>query len=151
MAVRAAAGELSTGDFVSWDSSGGQARGRITKVVKDGEIDVPDSSFAIKGTEDDPAALIRLYRESDEGWEASDRLVGHKFSTLTKIEPLEQGDGRAADVVEETREVNLRPTAGMAAAAKTGLRLHEEGERRWAEAGDGGPRSQDRRPRVAFG
>jgi uncharacterized protein len=132
MAVRAAAGELSTGDFVSWDSSGGQARGRITKVVKDGEIDVPDSSFAIKGTEDDPAALIRLYRESDEGWEASDRLVGHKFSTLTKIEPLEQGDDRAADVVEETREVNLRPTAGMAAAAKTGLRLHEEGK-----SGDG--------------
>ena len=72
---------LKVGDMVSWNSSGGRARGKIVKVVRDGEIDVPDSEFVIKGTEDDPAALIRLYRDG----EPTDTEVGHKFSTLTKI------------------------------------------------------------------
>jgi len=78
---RAAPDALKTGDFVSWNSSGGRAEGRIDRVERDGTIDVPDSSFTITGTEDDPAALITLYRDK----EATDRKVGHKFSTLTKI------------------------------------------------------------------
>ena len=78
---RAEPDALKVGDMVSWNSSGGRARGKIVKVVRDGEIDVPDSEFVIKGTEDDPAALIRLYRDG----EPTDTEVGHKFSTLTKI------------------------------------------------------------------
>jgi len=78
---RAEPDALKVGDMVSWNSSGGRARGKIVKVVRDGEIDVPDSKFVIKGTEDDPAALIRLYRDG----EPTDTEVGHKFSTLTKI------------------------------------------------------------------
>ena len=81
---RAAPDALKTGDFVSWNSSGGRAEGRIDRIVRDGSIDVPDSSFTITGTEDDPAALITLYRDK----EATDRKVGHKFSTLTKIAPI---------------------------------------------------------------
>lgn len=95
---RAAADAVDTGDFVSWGSGDGRGRGRITRVVRDGSINVPDSSFTITGTEDDPAALIRVYRELAEGWNATDTLVGHKFSTLTKIDPLES---RAlGDIVE---------------------------------------------------
>jgi len=85
---RAAPDELEVGDFVSWESSGGRARGRITEIVRDGEINVPDSDFTITGEPDDPAALIRLYREGEDGWEAQDQQVGHKFSTLTKINDL---------------------------------------------------------------
>ena len=81
---RAAPDALKTGDFVSWNSSGGRAEGRIDRIERDGTIDVPDSSFTITGTEDDPAALITLYRDK----EATDRKVGHKFSTLTKIAPI---------------------------------------------------------------
>ena len=84
MSDRAEPDALKVGDFVSWNSSGGTARGRIVRVVRDGTIDVPDSSFTITGTEDDPAALITLYRDG----EATDRKVGHKFSTLTKIAPI---------------------------------------------------------------
>jgi len=72
---------LKVGDFVRWNSSGGTARGKIDRIVRDGSIDVPDSSFTITGTAEDPAALITLYRNG----EATDRKVGHKFSTLTKI------------------------------------------------------------------
>jgi HK97 family phage major capsid protein/HK97 family phage prohead protease len=85
---RAEPDDLSSGDFVSWSSSGGTARGRIESVERDGKIDVPDSSFTITGSPEDPAALIRLYREDADGWSATDTLVGHKFSTLSKIAPL---------------------------------------------------------------
>jgi HK97 family phage major capsid protein len=85
---RATPDALSVGDFVRWDSSGGLARGRIERIVRDGEINVPNSSFVITGSPDDPAALIRIFRETEEGWEATDTRVGHKFSTLTKIDAL---------------------------------------------------------------
>ena len=85
---RAAPDELEVGDFVRWESGGGTAQGRITRIVRDGEINVPDSSFTITGTPEDPAALIRIYREGEEGWEAQEQQVGHKFSTLRKIDDL---------------------------------------------------------------
>ena len=81
---RAEPDALKVGDFVRWNSSGGTARGRIVRVERDGTINVPDSSFTITGTAEDPAALITLYRDG----EATDRQVGHKFSTLTKISPI---------------------------------------------------------------
>jgi len=205
IANRAAPNELRVGDFVSWNSSGGRARGKIERVVRDGTIDVPDSSFSVSGEADDPAALIRVYRRGADGWAETDRMVGHKFSTLTKIEALEgraepgelsegdfvmwagevgrvehimltgsiQGmtatedaplavvtpydDGEPEDYMvavavsmltkadepmpegddemesdDEERAVSLRPSAGMASAARRGLRLHEEGK-----SGDG--------------
>ena len=85
---RAAPDALSVGDFVRWDSAGGTARGKIERIVRDGEINVPDSDFTITGSPDDPAALIALYRETSEGWEETGQMVGHKFSTLTKINDL---------------------------------------------------------------
>ena len=86
--VRAEPGSLEVGDFVRWNSSGGIARGRITRISTEGSIDVPETSFTINASEDDPAALIRVYREGDDGWNATDTVVGHRFSTLTKIEAL---------------------------------------------------------------
>ena len=61
---RAEADELKVGDFVSWNASGNRAQGRITKVVRDGRINVPSSSFEIVGTKDNPAALIKIYRDN---------------------------------------------------------------------------------------
>jgi HK97 family phage major capsid protein len=81
METRAEPDELKVGDMVSWNSSGGRAQGKISRVVRDGSIDVPDSDFTIEGTEDNPAALITLYRDG----EPTDRKVGHRFSALTKI------------------------------------------------------------------
>jgi len=91
---RAAPDALSVGDFVSWNSSGGRARGRIERIERDGSINIPNSDFTVAGTEDDPAALIRVYRPADGGWSPSDVRVGHKFSTLTKIDPLPEPDSR---------------------------------------------------------
>ena len=83
--VRAEADELKVGDFVSWNASGNRAKGRITKVVRDGRINVPSSSFEIVGTKDNPAALIKIYRDNKE---TDDIYAGHRFSALTKSSPF---------------------------------------------------------------
>ena len=85
---------LKVGDFVRWDSSGGVARGKIDRIERDGSIDVPDSEFTINGDADDPAALITVYREEDGSYEPTDRKVGHRFSTLTKIPALRWLEGK---------------------------------------------------------
>jgi len=85
MQYRAEPDELSVGDYVTWDSSGGEVYGQVERIVRDGDIDVPDTDFTITGTEDDPAALIMVYREVEDGWAPSGTRVGHKFSTLTKV------------------------------------------------------------------
>ena len=100
--TRAEPDALVVGDFVSWNSSGGRARGKIERIERDGSINVPDSDFTVNGTEDDPAALIRVY--DSEGNE-SDTRVGHRFSTLTKIDPIRGYD-------EEERHIkNITETA----------------------------------------
>lgn len=68
------------GDMVSWSSSGGQAEGKITRIIREGKLNIPNSSFTINGSPDEPAALIRLYRNE----KPTDTLVGHKTSSLKK-------------------------------------------------------------------
>ena len=73
--------DLKLGDFVEWNSSGGKATGRIEHIMREGVLGVPDSQFSINATKEDPAALIRIFKDGNE----TDTLVGHKFSTLTKV------------------------------------------------------------------
>lgn len=82
------------GSFVSWNSSGGRARGQVEHVMYEGVLGVPDSEFSINAEEDDPAVLIRIWREFADGWQATETLVGHKMSTLTRIEPLSKATKR---------------------------------------------------------
>ena len=83
------ASKLKRGDSVSWNSSGGTARGKITKVITSGSEQVPNSSFKITGTPEDPGALIRVYTKDGDGYKPTDTIVGHKLSTLTKISNLD--------------------------------------------------------------
>lgn len=130
---RAKPGDLRVGDYVSWNSSGGRARGEIQEIVTDGTIDVPNSSVSVTGTPDDPAALIQIYRPVEGGgWQDTDVFVAHKFSTLTRIdelpEPMDEPDDEDDDEdYEETRQVDLTPPAFMRAAARQGLRYYEQG------------------------
>ena len=103
---RAEPNELAVGDFVRWNSSGGNAYGRIIQVEKDGELEA-DSGFKVNGTADDPAALIRIYRydsESDAYVERKPVLnVVHRFSTLQKFD----AEVRKSSVVKEQREFRM--------------------------------------------
>ena len=96
--VRAEANELDVGDFVSWNTPGGRARGRITKVITEGRLDVPASSFEIGGTKDNPGALIQIYRDGKE----TDIYAGHRFKALTKIDPIRSIEIPEQILIEET-------------------------------------------------
>ena len=73
------ADSVRVGQMVSWNSSGGTARGKVVRVVRNGSINVPNSDFTITGTPDNPAALIRIYRDG----KPTDTLVGHRVATLS--------------------------------------------------------------------
>lgn len=96
------------GSFVRWDSSGGTARGKIERVVREGTLQVPNTDFSINAEEDDPAVLIRLYRELRDGFVATDTLVGHKASTLTAIDALPEPSPE-----ESARKISLRLAKAM--------------------------------------
>jgi hypothetical protein len=80
---------LKRGDSVSWNNSGGTARGKITKIITNRSEQVPNSSFKITGTPEDPGALIRVYAKDGNGYKPTDTIVGHKLNTLTKISNLD--------------------------------------------------------------
>jgi len=78
---KAEADALKVGDMVSWDSSGGRAKGKITKIVRTGKLPVPKTSLTLNATEDNPACLIKVY----SGDTPTDTIVGHRFATLRKL------------------------------------------------------------------
>ncbi len=92
---------LSVGNFVSWNSSGGTARGKVERIARTGSINVPDSDFTINSEEGNPAVLIRVYRKGADGWERTDRVVGHKMSTLTRISSLDKAHHEDMEEDEE--------------------------------------------------
>jgi len=124
---RAKPNELEVGDYVSWNTSGGRARGEIVQIERDGTINVPDSDFTITGTPDDPAALIQVYQRAEGGWDDTDVYVGHKFSTLTKIDPLPEPMDEDDEDDDEVRQVDLTAPAYMRASARRGLQWYSEG------------------------
>lgn len=103
---RAEPDELSVGDFVRWNTSGGNAYGVIIQIERDGEIEA-DSGFKVNGTADDPAALIRIYRYSSEEEAYIERKpalnVVHRFSTLEKFD----AEVRSHKAIIEKREFRM--------------------------------------------
>lgn len=69
------------GQMVSWNSSGGRAQGKVTRIIRNGSYNVPNSDFVINGTEDNPAVVITLYRDG----EPTDTTVAHRMSTLRAL------------------------------------------------------------------
>ena len=145
---RAEPGDLRVGDFVRWSASGGTAQGKIDRIERDGSINVPDSEFTINGDEDDPAALITVYREGDDGWESTDVQVGHRFSTLTKIAALRWLEGKtykrsentAFDEVEErTYDFPFSSEQPVARYYGNEILSHEKGAADLSRLNDGAP------------
>lgn len=66
------------GQMVSWGSSGGSAKGRVKRIIRDGSYNVPDSDFTITGTPDNPAVVIEVYRDD----RPTGRMVGHRMNSL---------------------------------------------------------------------
>jgi hypothetical protein len=69
---------VGVGSMVFWNSSGGRAEGKITRIIRNGSYNVPGTEVTVNGTPEDPAAVIRLYRDG----EPTDTIVAHKVKTL---------------------------------------------------------------------
>ena len=70
---------MKVGAKVSWNSSGGTARGIIRQIVREGKV--PKIPVKITGTKEDPAARIEII---DDDGKPTGTMVGHKLSTLKK-------------------------------------------------------------------
>lgn len=108
------AADVKKGDFVSWGSSGGTARGKVDSVKMDGDVVVDGAT--VTGTADDPAAKISVYSKGADGWAASGVKVAHKCSTLTKIDALKEGGLDEDEGVIAT----LKRLLGISDKSKTG-------------------------------
>jgi hypothetical protein len=69
---------ITVGSMVSWNSSGGRASGKVTRIIRSGSYKVPGTEVTLNASEDDPVAVIRLYRDG----EPTDTTVAHKLKTL---------------------------------------------------------------------
>jgi hypothetical protein len=72
------ADSVRVGQMVSWDSSGGRARGKVRRIITSGSYNVPGTEVTINGTPEDPAVVITLYRQG----KATPTVVAHRRSTL---------------------------------------------------------------------
>lgn len=93
--------------FVQWNSSGGTARGKVIRVVRSGKVKVPGSSFTLNASQDEPVALVRVYRKDSDGkWKPTDKVVGHKMKTLRSwaAKLFKNKDLLHEDVVEKASE-----------------------------------------------
>lgn len=124
---RAAAKMYAQGDFVAWD--GGV--GRVEYVMEEGQLG-EYLNEPLQAAPGDPIVLVRKYEFEEGYWEETDEFVSKMMSELVAASGIMGEVPAFIDSMPDERAVNLRPTAGMAAAAKRGLRLHEEGK-----SGDG--------------
>jgi HK97 family phage prohead protease len=115
--ARAEPGSVKEGDFVRWDD--GEKMGRVDHVMSEGTLNLGE--VEMEATPDNEAALVTVWEDG----EATDEQVAVRVSALTPVDAPEAEE-------EDERAVSLKPTAGMASAARRGLKLHEEGK-----SGDG--------------
>ena len=70
---------MKVGSRVSWNSSGGTARGIVRQIVSNGNV--PNIPVKVTGTKEEPAARIEII---DDDGKPTGQMVGHKVSTLRK-------------------------------------------------------------------
>jgi hypothetical protein len=90
---------MKVGQKVSWNSSGGTARGIVRQIIRDGKV--PNIPVKITGTEEEPAARIEIV---DDKGKPTGQMVGHKLSTLRKSD----GEEYANDIFTTEQEAVAR-------------------------------------------
>lgn len=147
---------LGVGSMVSWGSSGGTAKGKIKRIIREGKYNVPNSSFEITGTPDSPAAVIEVYRDG----KPSGVMVGHKLDSLraaSSTSKAYQGCGCPECMAENISceecdscnpsvtkaDDSYTPNAGMKAAARRALKWKEQGKATGAGTPVGWGRASD--------
>ena len=116
-----------------------ESRADVVEAIERGDVRGSSFAFKVKGQGERWSKMpdgrqLREISDFDGLFDVGPVLRPAYPATETFVSrrALEIASGKAEEPAEERAEVNLKPTAGMAAAAKRGLRLHEEGK-----SGDG--------------
>jgi hypothetical protein len=115
-------GDVSEDTLVTWDSSGDRnAYGMIVDIREEGEEPL-DGEIDGDQTINPPAALIEVHQPTEDGWEATDTMVGHTLNTdtlevideLPDPESLSKHEDSMADVPEKYKFNNPGEAVEMA-------------------------------------
>jgi len=128
--------DVSEDTLVKWGSSGERdAYGMVVDVREEGDEPL-DGEIDGDQTINPPAALIEVHTPGEDGWEATDTMVGHTLNsdTLTVIDELPNPESLAkhkmegmADVPEEY--VFDNPGSAMSKASDMGMsEIHTHGD-----------------------
>ncbi len=101
--------------------------GQIVHVMREGMLGVPGSEMTIEATAEDPAILIRIFEQDEEGyWEETDKFVGLKANMSIKIDPLMTEEDYYASGMEKAE--GYSPPAGARSAARRAIKFKEDGK-----------------------
>ena len=114
---RASAARIGEGSFVSWNTSNGRAKGKVEKVVTKGQATSSDG-FVLETTPDQPAFMIRIYKEQGNGWIPSDVTVVHRPDILTVITALGAPRSAESEMIEERKAMETAERITMTAEVR---------------------------------
>lgn len=124
--------DLEKADFTEGDYALGVSDetvyvGQVVHVMREGMLGVPGSEMTIEATADDPAILIRIFEQDEEGyWEETDLFVGLKAAISVKIDPLMTEEEYYGSGMEKAE--GYSPPAGARAAARRAIKFKEDGK-----------------------
>ena len=116
---------VSEGDYAMVGKGDKAIVGQVVHVMTEGMLGVPGADKTLEATADNPAILIRIFEQDDEGWwEPTDYFYGERMAMFVRIDPLQL----EPTIMEMNKAEGFTPTAGMKAAARRALRWKEEGK-----------------------
>lgn len=65
--------------------------GQVVHVMREGMLGVPGGEYSLEATPENPAVLIQLFEQEEDGfWEATNLYTGCMMSLMVAIDPLPQ-------------------------------------------------------------
>ena len=119
--------EFKEGMIVLGSYSDKMVIGRVEHVMLDGMLGVPESYYKIEASQEDPALLIRIFKEDDMGREETEYFVGVKSSSATVMQDITMKSEFNNDLEKRSlADLDLKPTESMANNARRGLELRRK-------------------------
>jgi hypothetical protein len=114
---RASAARIGEGSFVSWNTSNGRAKGKVEKVITKGQAKSSEG-YVLETTPDQPAFMIRIYKEQGNGWVPTDVTVVHRSDILTVITALPAPRSEEIDMIEQRKAMATAERITMTAEVR---------------------------------
>jgi len=114
---RASAARIGEGSFVSWNTSNGRAKGKVEKVATKGQAKSSEG-YVLETTPDQPAFIIRIYKEQGNGWIPTDVTVVHRPDILTVITALPAPRSEETEMIEQRKAMESAERITMTAEVR---------------------------------